>query len=249
MNNWYVNITGFAGDRLEGPLTTQHVKNMLDDNVINGNTQVLDPVETKNAWVKLQDTVFGDYIVQRKEEAKQQKTTSALEKRQAKGATKRSRQKNRQQDDVQITLPQESGVDEGGRTSPVIWGLPSGVAELTRLESLPADALYHRGSVTCTQCNRESGNEILLNGESMTCGWCACVNTPPLSPTNEGQKLLDGKQALQRSWARSEQKVRAIERETAQLIQSTAHARLAFSLFWGIAALVGFLFLVFTAYG
>ena len=66
---------------------------------------------------------------------------------------------------------------------------------------------------------------------------------------NEGQKLLDGKQALQRNWARSEQKVRAIERETAQLIQSTAKSRLAFSLFWGIAALVGFLLLVFTAYG
>ena len=66
MNNWYVNITGFAGDRLEGPLTTQHVKNMLDDNVINGNPQVFDPVETTNAWGKLQGTIPDDDIVQRR---------------------------------------------------------------------------------------------------------------------------------------------------------------------------------------
>ena len=66
---------------------------------------------------------------------------------------------------------------------------------------------------------------------------------------SEGQKLLDGIQVMQRSWAGSEQKVRTIERETVQLIQSTAHARRAFSQFWGIAALVGFLILVFTAYG
>jgi hypothetical protein len=235
MNMWHVNIVGFAGDRLEGPLTTQQVKNMLDDNVINGKTQVLDPVETKNEWVKLQDTILGGYIVQREEE-----------NRQAKVAKKQSRNKNKQQVDVQIKLPQVPGDGEEVKASPIIRGIPSGPAELTRLERLPADALYYRGSVTCTQCNREIGNEILLNGESMTCGWCTCVNTVPLNPTNEGQKLLDGQKAIYSKYisASFNSKTRGRERETAKLIKSTASARrdlmYGVAILWAIGALVFF---------
>ena len=44
MGQWFVNISGFAGDKIEGPVSSQRIKDLIDEKQVTAKTQVMHPV-------------------------------------------------------------------------------------------------------------------------------------------------------------------------------------------------------------
>lgn len=176
MDGWYVNIAGFAGDRIEGPLTSAQAKRLFDDNTIHGKTPAMHPVETNSEWVLLTETTFRSHIDQRREEEQQKKEAAKRDKKEARREKKHARQEKKQLRLQEIENEKHQ----------LIWEQQ----DLARVMALPAEALYYRGSVTCGQCNRVFGEEMLLNGADVACRWCGMRNHLPLNPNPDGQRHL-----------------------------------------------------------
>ena len=85
---WFVNITEFAGDRIEGPVSEQRIKDLIDEKQVNAKAQVMHPVETDNEWVLLRSTDLMQHIEQRKEEKRERKVEVKAEREQARQEAK-----------------------------------------------------------------------------------------------------------------------------------------------------------------
>lgn len=85
---WFVNITEFAGDRIEGPVSEQRIKDLIDEKQVNAKAQVMHPVETDNEWVLLRSTDLMQHIEQRKEENRERKAAAKAERQEARQAAK-----------------------------------------------------------------------------------------------------------------------------------------------------------------
>ena len=85
---WFVNISGFAADRIEGPVSSQRIKDLIDEKQVNAKTQVMHPVETGNEWVLLRKTDLMQHLEQRKEEKRENKEEAKAERKQARQEAK-----------------------------------------------------------------------------------------------------------------------------------------------------------------
>jgi len=85
---WFVNITEFASDRIEGPVSEQRIRDLIDEKKVNAKTQVMHPVETDNEWVRLRSTGLMQHIEQRKEEKREKKAEAKAEREQSRQEAK-----------------------------------------------------------------------------------------------------------------------------------------------------------------
>lgn len=99
---WFVNITGFTEDRVEGPMTSQQVKDLIDQNDANAKTQVMHSVETNNEWVALQDTSFLDHLEQHKKDDQEAKAAAKSAKKQARFEKKHAEEIAQQQSEQEL---------------------------------------------------------------------------------------------------------------------------------------------------
>jgi hypothetical protein len=77
MGQWFVNISGFDGDKIEGPVSSQRIKELIDEKQVTAKTQVIHPVGTDNKWVVLRQTELMQHI-----ENRERKVTAQAERQQ-----------------------------------------------------------------------------------------------------------------------------------------------------------------------